>query len=401
MNQLEDKNIILLASCVYPPEPVVSARLSDDIYQEIRKKGLNVKVFHPKATRPVGYSFDNNINVGVDEIIPSTYTCPQSSLFGRFRESYSFGKATCRYIEQHHQEIDVIYANTWPLFGQYFLAKAAKKYGIPYYIHIQDIYPESYCYKMPMALGTILHKLLLPIDRYVLRNAKGIIAISPSMIPYLAESRGVDASKFTLVRNWQNDKTYIDAYKPKVKKGKDCHIMYLGSINPTANVALIIKACEKLDHSQFHLSIIGNGPEKDNCKSLAEQNGLKVSFNTVAPEHVAEIQGTADVLVLCLKKGVAKTATPSKLTAYMLSGRPIIASVDLDSDCANIIKEADCGIVVESDDETALSNAIHELSQKSIEELNEMGKAAFDYAVAHLSKERNLSILTNLITQEN
>ena len=97
---------------------------------------------------------------------------------------------------------------------------------------------------------------------------------------------------------------------------------------------------------------------------------------------------------------MAKTATPSKLTAYMLSGRPIIASVDFDSDCANIIKEAGCGLVVEPDNEIALSNAIHELSQKSVEELNEMGKAAFDYAVEHLSKERNLSILTNLITQE-
>lgn len=392
---------VIIISCVFPPEPVVSARLSDDIFQAIKKDGLCVRVLHPKATRPNGYLFDTPISLGADEIVLDSFTCPKSSLYGRFKESYSFGKATAQYIKQHHQEIGVIYANTWPLFGQYFFAKAAKKYGIPYYIHIQDIYPESYCYKMPKVLGSILHKLLLPIDKYVLRNARDVIVISPSMIPYLSRTRGVDASKFTLVRNWQDDKAYIDAYKPLVNKGEVCHIMYLGSINPTANVALIIKACEKLGHTQFRLSIIGNGSEKENCMSLAKQLGLNVSFNTVAPERVAEIQGTADVLVLCLKTSVAKTATPSKLTAYMLSGRPIIASVDLDSDCANIIKEADCGIVVEPDNEIALSNAIRELSQKSVDALNEMGKAAFDYAVEHLSKERNLSILTNLITQEN
>lgn len=393
-------HLVLVVSCVFPPEPVVSARLSDDIFKALKKEGFGVKVLHPKATRPNGYQFDESITICLDEVVANSYTCPESSLFGRFKESYSFGKATEKYIKQHHQEIEAIYANTWPLFGQYYLAKTAKKYCIPYYIHIQDIYPESYCYKMPRVLGIVLHKALLPIDKYVLRNAKAVIAISPSMIPFLSETRGVDASKFTLVRNWQDDRSYIEVYKPITTKGEDCHIMYLGSINPTANVALIIKACKKLDPTKIRLSIIGNGPEKENCMSLAEQVGLKVSFNTVGPEQVAEVQGTAGVLVLCLKKGVAKTATPSKLTAYMLSGRPIIASVDLDSDCANIINEAGCGLVVEPDDEDALCNAIQELSQKSIEELNEMGKAAFDYAVAHLSKERNLSILTNLITQE-
>lgn len=391
---------VLLVSCVFPPEPVVSARLSDDIYKALKEEGVGIKVFHPKATRPNGYQFDESITIGPDEIVSDSFTCPESSLISRLKESYSFGKATAKYIQQHHQEIDAIYANTWPLLGQYYLAKAAKKYGIPYYMHIQDIYPESYCYKMPKLLGVILHKTLLPIDKYGLRNAKAVIAISPSMIPYLSETRGVDTSNFTLVRNWQDDSAYIEAYKPITAKIDDCHIMYLGSINPTANVPLIIKAFEKLDHAQFRLSIIGNGPEKDTCMSLAEQMGLKVSFDTVCPEQVAEVQGVADLFVLCLKKGVAKTATPSKLTSYMFSGRPIIASVDFDSDCANIIKEAGCGIVVEPDNEAALSNAIQELSKKSIEELNKMGKAAFDYAVAHLSKERNLSILTNLITQE-
>ena len=390
---------ILIISAVYPPEPVVSAKLSADLYHALKAEGKVVKVFHPKATRPNGYKFEEDRPVGRDEIVSHSYTCPKSSIFGRFRESYSFGKATSRYIKLHHPEIDTIYANTWPLFAQFFLAKAAKKYGIPYYIHIQDIYPESYCHKMPKTLGRLLAKALLPIDKYVLKNAVGIIVISPSMIPFLSELRKVDASKFTLVRNWQDDRAYIEAYKPIEKKADYCHIMYLGSINPTANVSLIIKVCEKLEPSRYRLSIIGNGPEKDNCISLAEQLGLKVSFNTVAPEQVAEMQGTSDVLVLCLKKGVAKTATPSKLTAYMLSGRPIIASVDLDSDCANIIKEAGCGLVVEPDNETALSNAIRELSQKRVEELKAMGKAAFDYAVEHLSKERNLSILTNLVTK--
>ena len=81
----------------------------------------------------------------------------------------------------------------------------------------------------------------------------------------------------------------------------------------------------------------------------------------------------------------------------MLSGRPIIASVDLDSDCANIIRESGCGQVVEPEDDESLSNAINDIASKSIEELSQLGKKAFDYAKENLSKERNLKILVDTI----
>ena len=62
----------------------------------------------------------------------------------------------------------------------------------------------------------------------------------------------------------------------------------------------------------------------------------------------------SEVLLLSLKKGVAKTALPSKLTAYMLSAKPIIASVDEDSGTADIIKSNKCGWVVEAENEIKL-----------------------------------------------
>ena len=173
--------------------------------------------------------------------------------------------------------------------------------------------------------------------------------------------------------------------------------MYLGSINPTANVSLILEAFSRLDNKRFHLSVIGNGPEKEHCSDIADKYGLNVLFETVLPEKVADKQSEADILVLCLKKGVAHTATPSKLTAYMLTGRPIIASVDMDSDCANIIQEAGCGLIVEPENDEALAKAITILSEEKRERLLEMGVAAYNYALENLSKQKNLNKLTNVI----
>lgn len=397
---MANNKFILIVSAVYPPEPVVSGRLSEDLYYALKDRGCPVKVLHPKPTRPNGFNFFKEFQCGDYEIIVDSYTCPQSSLTGRLRESCSFGRACEKYIEEKKDDILKIYANTWPLFGQYYLAKAAKRNGIPYFVHIQDVYPESYCSKIPELLGKLLYTALLPIDKYVMRYSAGVIGISPSMISYLSDSRGIEKSKFTLVRNWQDDRQYVEKYKPLEKNSDVNKIMYVGSINPTANIPLIVNAVNKLDRSKYHLSVIGNGPDKDKCVKLAEQLCLDVSFETILPEEVAKRQSEADVLVLCLKKGVAKTATPSKLTAYMLSGRPIVASVDLDSDCASIIKDANCGIVVAPDDIQELSSAIKELTEKSKDELNKMGKASFEYAIANLSKERNLGILSNLLTKQ-
>lgn len=389
---------ILIVSCVFPPEPVVSANLSYDISHKIQKVGRDVVVLSPRPSRPLNYPFPKiDRQLSVKHVTSDSYICPQSKILGRFMESYSFGRATYNFIKRHHSEISVIYANTWPLFAQYYLAKAAKKYNIPYFIHVQDIYPESYCKKMPSVIGTVLYKLLFPIDKYILKGAIGVFAISPAMKTYLSKSRELDESKVVLVRNWQNDKAYIDAYKQMEKKHDIINIMYLGSINPTANVTLIINAFSRLKGVKYKLSIIGNGPDKENCQELAERLEISATFDTVTPDMVAKKQSEADILVLCLKKGVAQTATPSKLTAYMLSGRPIIASVDLDSDCANIIRESGCGLVVEPDDVEALSNAIEDMASKSTDDLNQLGKNSYVYAKENLSKERNLKILVDTV----
>ena len=389
---------ILIVSSVFPPEPVVSATLSLDIAEKLCAMGKEVVVVCPRPSRPLNYVFDNGKKDYPFELyVLESYVYPESRIIGRTRESYSFGKAVERFFKHYPHPIDAVYANTWALFSQRSTATSAKKRGIPFFIHEQDIYPESYCAKLPNWLGTVVYKLLLPIDAYVQKSAAQIFAISPAMIPHLSRTREVEQERYALVRNWQDDATFISKYKPLAKKGPICEIMYLGNINPTANVTMLVKAVSKLDRHKYHLSIIGNGPDKETCQNMDEEYGTGITFGAVAPSEVAAKQSEADILVLCLKKGVAKTATPSKLTAYMLTGRPIVASVDTDSDCADIIKNTGCGIVVEPDDEDQLREAIVSLSEMSEAALRQMGASAFSYAKAHLSRESNLKIITDAI----
>lgn len=390
---------ILIVSAVFPPEPVVSAKLSYDIAMRLHSMGHKVVVVSPKPTRPLNYIFPANYpSYPFDHFVLDSFTCPESRIIGRTKESISFGKAVNKFINEYPEKIDCIYANTWALFSQKTLAKIASKKNIPLILHEQDVYPESFCSKMPGFVGKMLYRILIPIDKYIQNKATRLIGISPSMIEYLSASRSVEKSKYILARNWQDDQIFIDAYKPLAGRDDNAfNVMYLGSINPTANVSLILRSLVGTNSKHIRMFVVGNGPEKENCQRLAQEVNLDVTFDSVIPELVPIKQSEADALVLCLKKGVAKTATPSKLTAYMLSGRPIIASVDMDSDCADIIRNAHCGIVVPPDDKEALSNAISSMANKDKAELKEMGENSFHYAIDHLSKEKNLQIIIDEI----
>lgn len=390
---------ILIISAVFPPEQVTSAALNYDLAHELAKKH-DVTVLRPYPTRPLGMKFDNTDvdDLSFKTILLNSYTHPKSALWGRFKESIDFGKKTVEYIEQHHKEIDFVYNDGWQLFGLYLVAKACVKYCIPYIVPIQDIYPECILTKgpFPMFIKSLIKKVLLPIDKYYQKHAAKIRTISKEMVDYLSSTRGINSSRFLIVNNWQNDDGFINIKtfnnKNKVVFG------YVGSINVHANVDMIIKAFKKANIPHSELRIYGGGNKKNECQNLVKELQLdNVSFGFVSRNEIPSIQASADVLLLALPKGNGKLCLPSKLTSYMLSGKPIIASVDKDSATSRIIEEKGCGFVVEPDNEDSMIEALKRFSKLSVEECKKMSNNSRSYALKHLTREVNLGIVVNEI----
>ena len=113
-------------------------------------------------------------------------------------------------LKENSQKLDCIYVNSWPLFSQYLIIKAAKKIKVPCVIHVQDVYPESLTNKLPNPVKGLFAFFFLPLDKFILRNATKIAGISQNMISYLSVSRKVDKNKFELVRNWQDDARFLN-----------------------------------------------------------------------------------------------------------------------------------------------------------------------------------------------
>lgn len=389
---------ILIVSAVFPPEQVTSAALNYDLAHELAKT-YDVTVLRPYPTRPIGMQFDNT---DVDDssfktILVNSYTHPESALLGRFRESIDFGRKSAKYIKQRHKEIDFVYNDGWQLFGLNIIAKACVKYGIPYIVPIQDIYPECLLTKGPFPgfVKSLIKSVLLPIDKYYQTHAAKVRTISNEMVNYLSTTREINRSRFIVVNNWQNDENFINI---EAVNNKKLVFGYVGSINIHANVDMMIKAFKEADIPNSELRLYGGGNQKEACKKLVKELQLdNVSFGFVSRNEIPSVQASVDVLLLALPKGNGKLCLPSKLTSYMLSGKPIIASVDDDSATNRIIEEEKCGLVVEPDNEELMIDAFKRFSTLSVKERKEMSNNSRNYALRHLTRKVNLGLVVNEI----
>ena len=395
---------ILIISAVFPPEPVVSASLSRDIAAALAKDH-KVTVLCPNPTRPHGFVFEKAIDSLDYKVVRlNSYACSESKIFGRLRESYSFGKHCFEYISQNNIGIDLIYVNTWPLFAQYFTVKVGKKFEIPISIHVQDVYPESLANKLPL-LKPLFNLILLPIDKYVLGNATKIIAISDKMKNYLIKTRKIEAEKIEVVQNWQDEKAFIN-YEISVDQARFTKklftFMYLGNIGPVAGVDFLIDAFITASLESCRLVIAGSGSKKKSLEDKVSLSGMPtIEFWPVPDGKVPEVQYQADVLLLPVNKGAASSSIPSKLPAYMFSKKPIIACVDIDSDTARAIDSANCGWILPPENISTLSGMMQKVATVAKVELKDRGENGFNYAIENLSQIKNSETVIKCIINAN
>ncbi len=391
---------ILIVSCVFPPEQVTSAFLNYDLAKALARD-YKVIVLRPKPTRPIGATFQEGwSDPDFETVLIGSYTHPESELIGRFKEAIDFSKKSVVYIREHKDEIGFIYNDGWQLFGLNIIAKACVKYNIPYIVPIQDIYPECLLTKAnyPGIVKKTIEAVLKPIDKYYQKHAYRVRTISDEMADYLSNTRKISRDKYLVVNNWQND----DDFKklPETEKNDKLVFEYVGSINVHANVDLMIKAFAEANIPNSELRIYGGGNQKEACQQLVKDMGLtNVSFGFVSRNEIPTAQAAASVLLLALPTGNGNLCLPSKLTSYLLSGRPVLASVDQDSSTKRILEGEGCGKTVIPDDKDALINGFKYFAEMAKSEREKMGEKSREYAMTHLTREVNLSLVINSINQ--
>jgi glycosyltransferase involved in cell wall biosynthesis len=406
---------IAIVSCVYPPEPVVSAQTSAQLVQSLFQDGHDVTVITSFPNRPGG-----KLYAGYKRRLFYRETHPygklircggtfsrKSRLASRFIENITFG-ITSACALAFTSRVDVIYSNTWPLFATGLVSLAANLRGIPLVVSIQDVYPESLLIQKRVHSDNWWVRVLRAIDTWIVHHSQAVVVISEGFANIYREERKLPAEQLFVIPNWGNEQAVIECDRENPIRSSHQftpeHFVFGfgGNIGMAAGVDVIIRAMKHIDtHKSIKLLIAGDGSQLSACKQLADKGGHhNITFHSPWPEEeTSSVLGTADVLILPTSGNQTAVSVPSKLINYLLSARPVLALANSDTEIAEIIQKAGCGWVIPPDQPEVLAEQMIQISTISSEQLVAFGRAGRQYALDHFNKEKNIAQLKNVLYQ--
>jgi len=141
------------------------------------------------------------------------------------------------------------------------------------------------------------------------------------------------------------------------------NLLYVGGLVPRKGLAHVLQALSLLpgEAGDFHLHVVGSGPEEDRMQALAARLGLgsRVHFwGAQAPERVALFYALADLFVFPSLEEVWGLV----LNEAMACGLAVIAS-PLAGATRDLVEDGVNGLVVDPRDVHALSGALRRLIQ--------------------------------------
>ena len=232
-----------------------------------------------------------------------------------------------------------------------------------------------------------------------------MVVISENMRRTYIENRKVPADRIATIPTWQDDFIFgqvqdrINACRRYDIPNIYFTFLYLGNIGPVAGVDFLIRAFHEASIDSAQLVIIGDGSAKANCiKLVASLKTERIHFiSDPDADNVPLLQSIAHVCLLPMKSGSGKSSIPSKLPAYLFSAKPVLATVDPDSDTARLINEAKCGWVGAPENIEWLTNKMREVITFSDVKLAAFGLNGQIYGINYYAKSICVEKLSKLI----
>lgn len=267
---------------------------------------------------------------------------------------------------------------------------------IPFVFDVEDLQPDSAADLGMLPSWAV--RLLYGVEKAAYRNAALVTTLTASMRQRILD-KGIPEQKVELLEPRMDESlaNLSAAEGDAFRRGHNLEgrflVSYSGNmgVKQGLDVVLDAAALSRSDDSILFL-LVGSGADCDRLQRRAAE--LKLSNLRFLPLlDEPDFRGMIAASSICLvtqQKSVSEVAFPSKIVTYLAAARPIIASVNPESEVARMTEESGAGRVVRAEDAHALLAAILELRDNNLEELGRKGR---DYASRRWAAARVLGHL--------
>lgn len=226
---------------------------------------------------------------------------------------------------------DLFYISSTPLTTGWIGLWAKKKFAIPYFFEVRDIWPEA-----PIQVGAISNPFLIRFlrkqEKRIYENALQLVGLSPGMVNHIRKI--CPAHPVHLIPNFSNPEIFSPNPKSpellrEYRLDKVLTVAYTGAIGKVnaVNELLDFAAYSMKKEKSWQFLIMGEGSEKQKLMERVKKQGLsRVRFIPFGSKiKVNEVLGISDFAWISFADlPILSTNSPNKFFDALAAGKGII-----------------------------------------------------------------------------
>lgn len=404
---------LLILTINYWPEPTGFSPHTTALTEHLARVGHQVTVitgfpFAPKWKRWPAYrrEFVRRESINGVRLVRVTHFIPRRPAIAwqRMAMEASFCASAAvavskTFLDRRSVPDAVLYVGAQPAIAMLARGVAAVA-RVPYFVNVNDMAAQAAADVGIIRAGWT-QRLLERFEFAAYQSSAGASVLCQSFADALVE-RHYPPARIRLIRSPVD----LDRVRPLPSKPEDREalglpgdafvILFAGSMGLKQGLANVVEAARHLSRRassdrRIFWALIGDGEVRRHIEHLVAEYSLDryVRIVPFQPEdRLASTFAAADVLLLNQLASIKDTVIPSKLLTYMAAGRPVLAAVNSSSQGAEILRDANGGLLVAPEDPFALVRGVEALMNATPDALAAMGQRNRSYAERHFDQRK-------------
>lgn len=404
---------ILLVTDSYPPEIRSASHLMLELAEELKHKGHSVTVITTwpeyNLDREVAHKTFNEYEVENGITVIRVKTLPHHNVNYIVRGLSQLLMPAQFLLKLHKYKIKsdatIVYSPPLPLA---LVGSWLRRKGVRYILNVQDLFPQN-----AIDLGILKSKKQIKffqfLERFAYQTADVVTVHSEGNRKMVLGQHPELEPKLRLLHNWvdiehhssdDSAKRYaVVDFRQKWNITQKHIAVFAGVMGPSQYLELVLYVAEQLqDLTDLLFLFVGDGKEKENLIAIAKNKNLKnVRFEGFISRDVyPNLLAISSIGLVCLSPQNKTPVVPGKILGHMAAAIPVAAFLHTASDGHQLVKDAECGISIQSHDWDACALALRQFMSKSAQ-FTEIGMRGKSYATEHFSKEKCVEQLESML----